>query len=71
MNSQQKGLKYISPIICTAWVKRFDVLSAKDSARSLIDCGSVRRYGLFLTEIMTIPLIAAKGKQGIWYHDEL
>ena len=69
--TSQRFLKIGGAIICTAWVKRFDVLSAKDSARSLIDCGSVRRYGLFLTEIMTIPLIAAKGKQGIWYHDEL
>lgn len=62
-------LKIGGAIICTAWVKGFDVLAEKDSARALIDCGSVRRYGLFLTEIETVPLIEAKGKQGIWYYN--
>ena len=67
--ASQQFLKIGGAIICTALVDRFDVLSDEYSDRALIDCGSVRRYGLFLSQIETIPVIPVAGKQGIWYHD--
>jgi hypothetical protein len=44
-------------------------LSGMDSRHALIDCETVERYGLVLTEPRVIEAIPAKGKQGICYHN--
>ena len=62
-------LKVGGAIICTVRVRGVDWLSNSDSKSALIDCGSVRRFGLFLDDVQTIPMIGCKGKQGIWYYE--
>lgn len=45
-------------------------LTAEDSQRALIDCGTADRYGLFLSKVHKFPKpIAVKGEMGIWYFD--
>jgi hypothetical protein len=58
-------------IICIATVRGVDWLTEKDSGQALIDCSTVRRFGLFLTDVETIPAVGCKGRQGIWYYDVL
>jgi hypothetical protein len=62
-------LKIGGAIICTAHVHAVDWLTHFDSPNALIDCGSIQRFGLFLTSIKVIDCIPCKGKQGIWYHE--
>lgn len=54
-------------VICTAFVKEFRKLTEDDSRRSLINCGSVERYGLILEDVQIIEAIPCKGRQGIFY----
>jgi len=44
-------------------------LTSEDSKRALIDCGSVKRHGLYLAYPKSIEAIPMRGKQGIWYAD--
>jgi hypothetical protein len=51
-------------------VQHFQKLDASHSKHSLIDCGSVERWGLFLNEIMMLEKpIEVAGEMGIWYFD--
>lgn len=57
-------------ILGTARVYNFSLLSEHESDLALIDCGTVQRWGLFLTEINRFKdPIPAKGGMGIWYYD--
>jgi hypothetical protein len=54
-------------VLCTAMVSEQRWLTAEDSPAALIDCGSVRRHGLFLTDIRSLPACEetyVKGRQG-------
>lgn len=57
-------------IIGVAYVSDFTELTAEHSKAALIDCGLVRRWGLFLTEVTKLdePL-PIFGEMGIWYFD--
>ncbi len=58
-----------SCIVCTAVVTGHRVLGADDSVKALIDCDTVKRWGLELSNISPlIQPISCKGKQGIWYY---
>ena len=58
-------------IICSAWIDGHILCEEQDEKRTLIECRSVERYGLFLSHIEKIePPIIIKGKQGIWYFDK-
>ncbi len=73
-NNYLNGREYSKPIngfiLCKAFVNRFGKLSAIHSEKSMIDCDSVERFGLYLTQIekFTTP-IEEKGGMGIWYYD--
>ena len=54
-------------IICTATVSAHRVLLPSDAQRALIECTSIRRFGLIVSSVKPIEPIPAKGKQGIWY----
>jgi hypothetical protein len=56
-------------ILCTAHVHQVAPLAARHSRAALIDCGAVRRWGLFLDNIEVIEPIPCSGKQGIWRHE--
>jgi hypothetical protein len=54
-------------IVCTAMVEDARWLDDGDSARALIDCGSVRRFGLVLADVREVPHALSeivKGRQG-------
>ena len=54
-------------VIALAHVDRFRELTAADSALALIDCGSVKRYGLFFDKVEPLGTpIQAVGHQGVW-----
>jgi hypothetical protein len=54
-------------IICTAYVFDYRLLGRKDSIDALIDCSTVKRYGLFLSDIKSVtPHIPYVGGQGIF-----
>jgi len=55
-------------IIGTVWARYHRPLNAADSRAALIDCGSVKRFGLTLEDPQIIEAIPAKGRQGIWYY---
>jgi hypothetical protein len=67
----QSFLKIGGAIIGTVCVVEARELTAKDSKGALIDCGSVKRHGLYLAYPKVIEAIPAKGKQGIWYYKEV
>src|SRR5512142_1369611 len=50
----EKMLRIGGAIICTAMVSEFRTLSQDDEQDSLIECRSVKRYGLVLTDIRKI-----------------
>lgn len=56
-------------IIGTVCVTAARPLTAEDSHRALIDCGSVERHGLILAYPKVIPVIPCRGKQGVWYQE--
>lgn len=56
-------------ILCSAVVTEHRALTVLDSPPALIDCGTTKRYGLFLSELQVIIPIPAKGRQGIWYYN--
>lgn len=57
-------------ILGTAYVYDFSRLSDIDSKKSLIDCDSYVRFGLFLKDIKKFDVpIPVKGEMGIWYFD--
>lgn len=56
-------------IIGECHVQGFGLLDESHSKKALIDCGSTKRYGLFLNEIMMVEPIKVKGEMGIWYFD--
>lgn len=57
-------------ILGSAYVEDFDILTAEESKGALIDCGTVKRYGLFLSNIKKFETpIPIKGEMGIWYFD--
>jgi hypothetical protein len=66
---QANNFSYRAGVIsCTALVKEFRELTDADSPRALIDCGSVKRYGLFLEDVKPLKEeYVCKGRQGIWY----
>jgi hypothetical protein len=54
-------------VLCTAYVWKHDLLKESDSKDAMIDCGKVKRYGLFLNEVKSLKrLFPVRGKQGIW-----
>jgi hypothetical protein len=57
-------------IIGTADVIDYRPLTSSDSPLALIDCGSIKRYGMVLDNVRPMPTIPAKGKQGIWYLED-
>ena len=65
----EKSLRIGGAIICTAIVSDFRPLTEEDEQDALIECRSVQRYGLVLTDIRQIEAIPCKGKQGIWYQE--
>lgn len=57
-------------IIGAATVLMFHELNDSHSKDALIDCGSVKRYGLFLDNVQHFyDPIPVKGSMGIWYFD--
>jgi hypothetical protein len=58
-------------ILGTVFVETHRPLTDADSALALIDCETVKRFGLILREPEVIEAIPAKGKQGIWYDTRL
>jgi hypothetical protein len=60
-------LKLGGAIICTAFVAAHVELLSPDSKAALIDCASVKRYGLILADVRPIEAVPCAGKQGIWY----
>jgi hypothetical protein len=60
-------------IICTVQVMAHCLLSSwADSARAMIDCRHTTRYGLVLTNPLTLSKpIPCKGRQGIFYPKEV
>lgn len=57
-------------LLGTAYVYDFGLLNDKHSKEALIDCGTVKRYGLFLEQITKFETpIPVKGEVGIWYYD--
>lgn len=54
-------------IIGTAHVLGAGLLADCNSQQALIDCGSTKRYGLFLTDVKEfVSPIRISGQQGIW-----
>jgi hypothetical protein len=64
----EKFIRVGGAIICRAYVGEARWLSAWDDRRALIEC-STPRFGLLFNKIEAIEAIPARGKQGIWYHD--
>lgn len=66
---QANNFSYSAGVIsCTGFVKEFRALTGEDSPRALIDCGSVKRFGLFLEDIQPLKEeYVCRGRQGIWY----
>jgi len=57
-------------LLGTARVKHFDLLSEFNSQEALIDCGNVKRWGLFMDMVNEFEHpIPCKGGMGIWYYD--
>jgi hypothetical protein len=57
-------------ILGSAFVKDFMELSDRDSKGALIDCGTVKRFGLFLDHVNRFEKpIPVKGEMGIWYYN--
>lgn len=57
-------------ILGAVHVSDFALLNDSHSKASLIDCGSIKRYGLFLTNIQKFDdPIKESGSMGIWYYD--
>lgn len=57
-------------ILGKAFVYNFCELQSGHSRKALIDCGTVKRFGLFLSGIDKFPEpIPCKGEMGIWYYD--
>jgi hypothetical protein len=53
---------------CTAFVREVRWLTEADESAALIECRSVRRFGLFLENVKTLPVgDGVKGAQGIFY----
>ena len=54
-------------VLGTAFVQDTRKLTGADSKDALIDCGSVQRYGIILSDVFRFEEpIPAKGAQGIW-----
>lgn len=53
-------------VICTALVSAHRPLAPDDAPGALIECRSVPRFGLFLTELQLVQPFPASGAQGIW-----
>lgn len=73
-NIYLKGREYSTPvngvILCKAKVNSIGKLSGIHSQDSMIDCGSIERFGLYLTNIEKFDTpIPVKGGMGIWYFD--
>lgn len=73
-NPYLNGREYSEPIngviLCVAYVKRFGKLSDFHSKMAMIDCNTVERFGLYLTDIVKLKEpIPVKGEMGIWYFD--
>lgn len=65
-------LRFGGHLACTAMVSEARWLTTADSAASLIECRSVRRFGLVLTDVRILPACEAtyvKGRQGKFYVD--
>lgn len=57
-------------ILGSAFVSKHMELNESHSQNALIDCASVKRYGLFLEQITKFENpIPVKGEMGIWYFD--
>jgi len=57
-------------IIGSALVYEYRVLDENDSRAALIDCCSVIRRGLFLSEVLAFSKpLKAQGSMSIWYYD--
>jgi hypothetical protein len=62
-----KKMNVFGRIICTAYVSDYRTLDKKDSVDALVDCSTVKRFGLFLSDIKSVyPHIPYVGKQGIF-----
>jgi hypothetical protein len=70
VNETNEFLRLGGAIIGTADVIDYRPLTSSDSPLALIDCGSIKRYGMVLDNVRPLPAIPAKGKQGIWYLEE-
>lgn len=73
-NPYLKGRIYSEPIngfiLCEAFVNRFGKLSGIHSEMAMIDCETVERFGLYLTDVKKLDTpIPEKGEMGIWYYD--
>lgn len=57
-------------ILGSVYVHDFKQLNDSHSKDSLIDCGSVKRFGLFLSNVQKFYVpIPAIGEMGVWYYD--
>jgi len=57
-------------ILGSAYVEDFDIVQPHESKDALIDCETVKRYGLYLSYVHCFEKpIPAKGEMGIWYYD--
>lgn len=57
-------------ILGSVHVNYYGALNDMNSKASLIDCGTTRRYGLFLDNVQKFDNpIPEKGSMGIWYYD--
>lgn len=53
----------------TVIVDAFSELDSSNSKDALIDCSTVKRYGLFLSSPSPSAYIPVRGSMGIWYFD--
>jgi hypothetical protein len=59
-------------ILCTVTVDHVGWLDESHSAAAMIDCQTVRRFGLFLTDVKKLENpIPYKGQQGIFEWEEI
>lgn len=67
LNLNARFIKIGGAVLCTAFVREFRRLTASDSLAALIDCGSVERFGLVLTDVHVLKeCVPMRGRQGIW-----
>lgn len=62
----ERFLRIGGSVSYTAFVEAGRLLTTDDEPGALIEC-STPRWGLFLRDVKSIPVVPMKGRQGIWY----